>query len=321
MTMVCRICSNQAENKSYKVREMMYGTREIFTYFECAECGCLQIADIPEDMDAHYPSSYYSFQPYDGGKFKGTKGGLKKRFYSSRILGKNFLHRLMGTFAGSAIYDCLKDVELNKNTRILDVGCGNGRNFLYPLAEIGFTNLLGIDPFIPNDIDYDNGLKVAAQSIDDVSGTWDVITYHHAFEHLPDPQHHLEILHGLLSEKGVLIIRIPTASSFAWEHFRENWVQLDAPRHFFLHTRESMSRIATEAGLDLFNVEYDSTDFQFTGSINYQNDIPLNTPKEKGLLKKLKRKLASFQYGEKARRLNQQGKGDQAIFYLRPIKT
>jgi len=34
---------------------------------------------------------------------------------------------------------------------------------------------------------------------------------------------------------GWCVIRIPTVSSFAWEHYREQWVQLDAPRHFFLH--------------------------------------------------------------------------------------
>jgi len=32
------------------MREMMYGFRDEFIYIECSECGCLQIAEIPEDI-------------------------------------------------------------------------------------------------------------------------------------------------------------------------------------------------------------------------------------------------------------------------------
>src|SRR5258706_6223401 len=57
----CRICGAIARGaKKHIGTEMMYGTREQFAYFECCECGCLQIEDIPEDLSRFYPPGYYS---------------------------------------------------------------------------------------------------------------------------------------------------------------------------------------------------------------------------------------------------------------------
>jgi hypothetical protein len=56
----CRVCDNESGNKVYIVPEMMYGTGETFIYFQCSQCMCLQIADIPSDMTAYYPRDYYT---------------------------------------------------------------------------------------------------------------------------------------------------------------------------------------------------------------------------------------------------------------------
>jgi hypothetical protein len=59
---VCRICGQSSKsNTEYSVKEMMFGFRDEFTYFECANCGCLQILKIPTDISKYYPSKYYSF--------------------------------------------------------------------------------------------------------------------------------------------------------------------------------------------------------------------------------------------------------------------
>ena len=46
--MICRICGNDKNNKPFEVREMLYGTKEKFDYFQCAECECLQISEYPK---------------------------------------------------------------------------------------------------------------------------------------------------------------------------------------------------------------------------------------------------------------------------------
>ncbi|MEL6812184.1 MAG: class I SAM-dependent methyltransferase [Bacteroidota bacterium] len=309
----CRICGNGTHNKVYTAKEMMYGLREEFDYFECGSCGCLQIVDIPEEMAKYYPGDYYSLGKYNGKKFRGFKGGIKKFQYRNSALRKGLFKSLFGIKE----YRIFNDLGISKDSKILDVGCGNGRNFLYPLAEVGFTHVLGCDPYLSEAIHYDNGLVIEKADVFDITGSWDVITYHHAFEHLPNPKENLEKIHDLLSEKGVCILRIPTVSSFAWEHYKEYWVQLDAPRHFFLHSKASIELLAEQTGMELMKVLYDSNHFQFMGSEKYLKDIPLSTKKEKGLVASLRRKVAKSKYGRKAKALNKQGRGDQAAFFLR----
>ena len=317
MTEQCRICGNDKGNTSYTAREMMYGLREEFDYFQCSSCGCLQITEFPKEMESYYPGDYYSFSIYDGKKFKGIKGAFKLRQYEAAVLGGTLYQKTFGKIIGKKEYKILKDLNLGKDARILDVGCGNGRNFLYPLAEIGFKNLLGCDPFLNMTLEYDNGLKIKNVSVFEIEGTFDLITYHHAFEHLPDPLENLERVVGLLAKDGVCIIRIPTVSSHAWEKYKTNWVQLDAPRHFFLHSKKSMEILARKVGFELSKVTYDSTHFQFTGSEKYLMDIPLSTPKPKGLVNSIRRKIKNFKYDRLARKLNKENLGDQAAFYLR----
>jgi SAM-dependent methyltransferase len=47
---------------------------------------------------------------------------------------------------------------------------------------------------------------------------------------------------SLLACKGIIVVRIPAVSSYAWERYGVAWMQLDAPRHFFLHSPKSMTR-------------------------------------------------------------------------------
>jgi len=63
--MRCRVCRNDSNLTFYDVREMMHGTKEPFTYFQCSRCLCLQITDIPPDMTPYYPPHYIGFNKYN----------------------------------------------------------------------------------------------------------------------------------------------------------------------------------------------------------------------------------------------------------------
>jgi hypothetical protein len=59
--MKCRICGHDKEESFFNAAEMMFGLKEVFSYFKCAKCGCLQITQIPENIDRFYPAKYYSY--------------------------------------------------------------------------------------------------------------------------------------------------------------------------------------------------------------------------------------------------------------------
>jgi SAM-dependent methyltransferase len=314
--MKCRVCGNEKDNQSYEVQEMMFGYKDVFCYFQCTKCHCLQIEEIPPNLSKYYPDQYFAYKPISHhNKRKKFLIGLRNNY---AVFGKGFIGKLYYAKHTNTALRCLSFLPLRKNANILDVGCAAGA-LLYSLRELGFKNLLGVDPFIAKDIEYKNGLKILKKEVDEVDGEWDLVMFHHSFEHIPDPTKTMQTVSGLLKPNGHCVLRVPTVSSYAWKYYREKWVQLDAPRHFYLHSVESIGILADNAGLDLFKIIYDSTSFQFWGSEQYKKDIPL-LDKRSYLVNRqnsifLKEEI--FAFAKRAKELNETKQGDQAIFYLR----
>jgi SAM-dependent methyltransferase len=314
--MRCRICGNAEDNRDYQVREMMFGTRESFSYLECAKCGCLQIAVIPSDMSRYYPADYYSLRSFSPPAPRGSRPvreflrRLRDRYAVLRrgLVGRILCALVPGPDKGLHM---IGHVDLPARPRILDLGCGGGR-LLLKLRAIGLKDLLGVDPYIERDIRYPNGLTIRKGSIEDTEGTWDLVMFHHALEHMPDQLAALRVAARLLSVCGTCLVRVPLASSFAWEHYRTNWVQLDAPRHLYLHSVASIELTARNAGLRMKRVIHDSSAFQFTGSELYARDIPLGPGESR--LHFSRAQVAEFE--KRSEELDRQGRGDQAAFYF-----
>ncbi|MDT8412943.1 MAG: class I SAM-dependent methyltransferase [Vicingaceae bacterium] len=313
--MECKICNNSKNLKEYKVKEMMFGFRDEFLYFQCEKCGCLQIAEIPANMDKYYPDNYYSYTNSNKqGKFNITRFLQKKRdnyaVFKKGLLGKWVYHS-----KPNELLSVLSNVPLTKDSCILDVGCGGGK-LLTLLNEIGFTNLSGVDPYINEDISYDNGLVIQKKEVNEVKEKQDLIMFHHSFEHISNPLETLQVVSKLLNKGGYCIIRIPTASSYAWRHYKEKWVQLDAPRHFFLHSTESIRILAEKSSLEIVKIIYDSTAFQFLGSERYIKDIPLkNGVSDKDIF--TDSEIENFKH--QAEELNKNEDGDSCVFILKKI--
>lgn len=331
----CRICENTDRNTIYKVREMMLGLRDTHNYFECADCGCLQIVEVPENIQEYYPSDdYYS---YDVVKpITGIKGKLIRNRDRFAATGKGILGGVMQQIQPHDKLPSLQHADVTLDSKILDVGCGAG-HLLHSMKEAGFTNILGIDPFNTEDIQYDNGLTIIKNSIHDLpknsnqesntgdlnaaKGGWDLIMFNHSYEHVYDQVEVLEKTWDLLKPGGICMLRIPTVTSWAWRHYSEDWVQLDAPRHFFLHSIKSVHMLAEKTGFELKNVEYDSFAFQSWGSEQYKQDIALhdensyavNPEKSPFNAEEIK------SYTEHSKVLNKAKAGDQAAFYLKKL--
>ena len=151
--MNCQIC-RFSEGNPYQVPEMMFGTREVFTYWECARCGCLQLQNPPEDLSRYYPSNYYAFSPSQAVSLvpNPIRRFLKRQRDAAILFGRRNLFSWIGKrYPNPGIFDVktwLKPTRVRSfRSRILDVGCGQGE-ILFRLAELGFQSLTGIDPFL-----------------------------------------------------------------------------------------------------------------------------------------------------------------------------
>jgi SAM-dependent methyltransferase len=316
---ICRICDFSGDSPVYTVREMMYGLRDEFCYFQCAKCQCLQISQFPSDMSPYYQQDYYSLSQSPEtlySNFFETWARRNRDRYA--VLNAGVLGWLISLFhPAESDMACLTRVNLNRKSRIVDVGCGTGF-LLYFLKEAGFENVLGVEPHIEKDMNYPNGLTIKKARVHEVNEEQDFFMFHHSFEHLPNPIETLETVYRLLPSGGMCMIRIPLVSSEAWEKYGTDWVQLDAPRHFFLHSIESIKILAGETGFSIKEVAYDSDEGQFWGSEQYLKDIPLVA--ENSYARNPAKSIFSQEeiknFKAMARELNSSSRGDQAAVYL-----
>ena len=179
--------------------------------------------------------------------------------------------------------------------------------------------MYGIDPFIKQDIVYAGGVRIYKKPITDLSALHDMIIFNHSLEHMENQQELLSQVFSLLKPGGCALIRTPVTSTYAWRTYGINWVQLDAPRHFYLHTVRSMDILRKKAGFSDMEVNFDSNDLQFWGSEQYVQGIPLRDPRSYAEhyddVLFSKEQMRAFR--EKAELLNGQNDGDMACFYLR----
>jgi 2-polyprenyl-3-methyl-5-hydroxy-6-metoxy-1,4-benzoquinol methylase len=320
MAKICRICKNATGNSSHRAREMMLGLRTTFDYLECTACGCLQLADLPENLGRYYPSNYYSF--HDPKSARGTSTRAKQLFRKLRnralLSGIPLIDRILGKLLPYPQLAAIGLMKPRRQLRILDVGCGSG-NLLLDLRDAGFANVLGVDPFIERDIQHSNGVQIKKGFLSDLTGTtWDLIIFNHSFEHIWEEQDTLKVVRDLLSDGGQCLISIPVVAE-PWKVYGTNWVELDAPRHVYLHTDKSMQMLARNVGLDISRVTYDSSEFQFWGSELFRRDISLAELGEEDLTRYFThRQLDEFR--RQSNKLNQQHQGGRATFYLtKPI--
>ncbi len=317
----CPLCGELSERREHAAREMMFGTREQFAYAECSGCGALELLDVPEDLARYYPSNYYAFRQAEKRTMEPRQNAREEfRDYMAR----KRTNQLMGkpSLVGALLVmryrpelpkllRWFRDLGFNLSSSILDVGCGNGWLLRY-LEGNGMTSLAGIDPFIPHSTSTGKRIRIYKESLFEHVGKYDGVMLNHSFEHMADPARVLHELHRLLKPSGKIMIRIPVADSFAWRHYGVDWVQLDAPRHLFLHTRKSIQALAAQTGLELTRIECDSDEFQFSGSELYRRDVPLVeqsrnehfSPEEKA------------EFSRRAAELNDLGDGDQAAFFF-----
>lgn len=314
---LCKICGNANNNQFYHVREMQLGLREIFTYMHCNNCGCMQLTDVPENMEKYYPSKeYYSFNTSLNINSKPDTLRHIKALYL--IYGKNALiGKLLSIgYKAPEYYEWMKTSGVQWNDAILDVGTGNG-SLLLNLYKIGFTNLTGVDPFISENRKY-GAINIFKKNIFGLPGTFDFIMLHHSFEHMDEPLKVLLRLKELVNPGKFILIRIPMMGMYGWKNYGVNWVGLDAPRHLFLHTIESMQLLCEQAGLQIQKIVFDSDPSNIWASEQYKKDIPLTDARSYMINKNAsiftKEEIKKFKAITK--NANEEKQGDHAAFYL-----
>lgn len=327
VSFTCRICQHTGSAESFLAREMMYGTGDEFSYVQCSACQTLQIEHIPDDLGRYYQDSYYSFTPVkENGPARRLMNfvlGIREKAYvQSQWYRQLFQWLLPPVEHTRLVLDALAFARASRSSKILDVGCGNG-TILHRLKEGGFNHVGGVDPYIQQDIQYKNGLMISKKNLAEVEGKFDLITFHHSFEHVVDPIEILANAKRLLTEDGKILLRIPTVSSDAWDLYKTNWFQLDAPRHLYLFSRVAIELLAAKTGLQIAGTYDDSTAGQFLASEQYRQGIALDA--KNSYLTSLKGSIFTpndvSEFTDRAKSANAAKRGDQIVVLLTKLGT
>lgn len=324
----CQLCGAAGPHQVISVREMFFGTREVFEYFNCTACDSLQLVGAlsSEEVSKFYPPEYYSHSSSvepriirwlttQHDKFALQSGGWPVGALMA-MLPPSIRSLIRAHDASGDVVKMLRQLGFGRDSRILDVGCGSGV-LLDRLARVGFKRLLGADPFMAADRKTPEGVPLVKQYLSDIPGEFDLIMFNHSLEHVPDPAGTLKMAYEKLASGGTCLVRLPTTSSEAWNVYQADWVNIDAPRHTVIPSRRGMRLIAEAAGLRVERTFDDSTFFQFIGSEAYRHDIPLTDPKILWKVVRIFGLKQIWNWQRRAESLNRQARGDWAGFVLR----
>ena len=312
-SLICNICGNVKGNHVFAAKEKMLGTLEEFEYVVCSSCGHVHLATIPDNLDRWYPGNYYSYRVRPLPRWW-------RWLHRARTIvmfgGGNLFDRMLLSLKSPWYGRWLTAMGLKIGDRFLDVGCGAG-NFIRELQAAGLS-CTGIDPFLPEDEDTPEGVRLRRRGIETEDGTYKGILFSHSLEHVPDPAVNLRCARKCLAPGGRLALRIPLADSIAFWRYGPDWFQLDAPRHLNLFTQKSLSILALNCGLSIISTWHDSYKEQFWISEEYRMGICMNNPHsyahDSHQTHFSKEDMARFDRWTKW--ANEMGVGDQATFLL-----
>jgi SAM-dependent methyltransferase len=292
----CQVCQCEV-GAFHVVREMALGTRDEFLYFECSGCECLSLAEIPPDLDRYYHSPQP--RPLKSDRMPRLRK-LRDAIYLSPL-------SFLVNWHTCGDLDVIRQLQLTKKMSFLDVGCGAGR-LVSHLRELGY-NAHGIDPHLSADLKDQFGVCAECKSLAEVKTQYDAILLRHTLEQMPIDG--LRLARNLVKDNGTCVVSIPLLG-WGWRAYTTNWVQLNAPRHLFIHSAKSFLLLAQSSGFRIEHVVFDSTEFQFWASESYQQGVPLE--KLVAPTRSQRRRIRRL-----AKSLNLKHQGDCAKFYLKPI--
>jgi 2-polyprenyl-3-methyl-5-hydroxy-6-metoxy-1,4-benzoquinol methylase len=239
-TIDCMICGSSQHKPRFTGRDRLLGHPGTFPIVQCQQCGLLY--QNPQIMDS---APYYegNYQPFEQAVAVPTP-----------------IIRANGQIAFSGLaglqYGVLQQATKARYGRLLDIGCASGE-FLAAAESVGW-DVYGIEPHLQAANIANSRLKPAnAPRV--VSGplelahyadhSFDVITLWHVIEHLPAPIATLREVERILKPGGICIIQTPHWGSLESSLFRSYWAGLDAPRHYWIFSRRTLTAAAAQAGL------------------------------------------------------------------------
>jgi len=215
----CLICNSEAFTPFLEVPNR-FNILESYMLVQCSACGFVYLWPIPEEMEKYYEDAAY--QPHQ----EKAETFTDRLYRWVRAWNLNTKRRLIKKY--------------HKDGLLLDYGCGTGA-FLSHMKNAGWS-VQGVEPSEKaRSVGVQNDLNVQTD-IDQVSGSFDVITLWHVLEHIENAHEVIDSLSRKLTPDGILVIAVPNRDSLDAKVYKSHWVAFDAPRHLYHFRTQDMVR-------------------------------------------------------------------------------
>jgi 2-polyprenyl-3-methyl-5-hydroxy-6-metoxy-1,4-benzoquinol methylase len=226
----CDVCGAKRARELYTARDRLCNSVQVYHIAACMGCGVLRT--LPEmterELTRFYPRDYW--------------GGDEPQLDWIRSSQKEKT-------------DFVSACGLNGGS-ILDVGCGAGF-FLRALDESKW-NRFGVETG-------EEAAKAAGRALgeghvftgtliesDCADAVFDVVTFWSALEHTNQPRASLIEARRIIKPGGSLVVQVPNAASYQARMFHGKWFALDAPRHRYHFTPQTLNALLHETGFKLY---------------------------------------------------------------------
>jgi SAM-dependent methyltransferase len=251
---------------AFGCRDRLLGLPGEFLFGRCDACGAgvLTLRPTDEALSQYYPEDY---GPY-GRRSERAHQSLVGRVVRRILL----LVPVLLPDAAAKLEDELRRGNGRRpGSRVLDVGCGDGRHLARDVAAE--WDATGVD-FSPIAVQHAKrrGLDVRLGTIfrDDLEReSFDLIRASHVIEHVPDPIALLRRARELLVPGGRVHISTPNLGSPSASLFGTYWWGLDSPRHLVVFTSASLRAAARKSGLAVEQERHEVMPSDFWASVDY----------------------------------------------------
>ena len=209
---------------------------------ECQQCTQRYVNPRPTDaaLARHYPNDYLCYTNFE------SEHWLLRWAFQRMQQGQ--ARRRLPPIEGAT-------GKLAAGTRVLDIGCGRGELMALLKRERGCSCTgTDINPDVLAVVSGQHGIPVVQGSLLDLEfewGSFDLVTMTECLEHESRPSEVVARAAKLVKPGGHVAIEVPDITGPPGRWFRENWWQIDSPRHLNFFSPQTLAQLLASHGLEL----------------------------------------------------------------------